>query len=274
MFKHLTNLTVLYACSLLTGQAAAGEIFSDDFEGTRLSPKWETNAKDSTRGGFETRGRYVHSGKQSFRLTSISNNDHASGSNLRFFFLPGKDNCYFRWYAMFAPDFNQGNLMHWCVLSASRIDDQWSAFGKAGIRPDGTNFAVTNLEPANNWGRRPLPGGMGFYSYFPEMKISGDSLHYYGNRFEPEPPCLVERGRWYCFEVLVKLNEPGHHDGEQAFWIDGKEIYRQTGIRWRDSEVLKLNSLTLDVYIHHANQDNTCWFDEVVISTEYIGPLK
>ena len=45
---------------------------------------------------------------------------------------------------------------------------------------------------------------------------------------------MIERGRWYCFEVMVKLNEPGEHDGEQ---------------------------------------DNTCWFDDVVISTEYIGPI-
>jgi len=27
------------------------------------------------------------------------------------------------------------------------------------------------------------------------------------------------------------------------------------------------------VYIHQAVQDNTCWYDDLVISIEYVGPL-
>jgi hypothetical protein len=92
--------------------------------------------------------------------------------------------------------------------------------------------------------------------------------------FAPEEPFVVERGRWYCFEVMVKLNAPGQHDGEQAFWVDGKKIYHQTGIRWRETADLKLNSMMLDVYVHQSRRDNTCWFDDVKIATEYIGPLE
>ncbi len=250
-------------------------LLHEDFESTALNTaRWETNVDSSRRGGFETRPEYVHSGKQSFRLTAPENGGQAGDANLRHFFLPGVEKAYFRWYARFAEDFNQGPHMHWCVVSCSRTDNKWSAFGKAGIRPKGDDFAVTNLEPDVHQGKYPPPGVIGTYTYWPEMTISGDSVHYWGNRFEPETPFVIERGKWYCFEIMLKLNTPGKPDGEQAFWVDGKELYRQGGFRWRDSDILRINSLTLDVYIHQARQDNTCWFDDVVISTEYIGPLE
>jgi len=38
---------------------------------------------------------------------------------------------------------------------------------------------------------------------------NGVSGYYWGNYFYPETPFAIERGRWYCFEVMVKANEPG-----------------------------------------------------------------
>ena len=273
---------MLFCCLVFTAPRLGAEVlFEDDFEGGVLdSTEWVRyifargpKAKERS-GGFETRAEHVHSGERSFRLTSLDAGGKATGSILSHFFLPGVDKAYFRWYAKFAEDFNQGNQMHWCMLTATRTDDRESAFGKAGQRPNGTDFAIAHLEPSNHWGQYPHPGAMGFYTYFPEMKISKDSGLYYGNRFEPEEPFVIQRGRWYCFEVMVKLNEPGEHDGEQAYWIDGKKQLHQRGIRWRDSKVLMMNLLQLSWWIHHAKQDNTCWFDDVVISTEYIGPKQ
>jgi len=267
-------LSLLLALFLaVTAQMKAEVLLTEDFEAGALdSTVWGTNIRSPERGGFETRPEFVHGGGRSFRVTATTNGGNESGSNITHFFMPGQDKVYYRWYAKFAADFNQGNLMHWCFMTASRIDDKWSGFGKAGLRPNGTDFAVTHLEPSVAWGKYPTPGAMGFYTYWPDMKISNDGVHYYGNRFEPETPLVIERGKWYCFEAMVKLNEPGQADGEQAFWIDGKEIYHQDGLRWRDSDVLKFNAISLSVYIHQARQDNTCWFDDVAIGTQYIGP--
>ncbi|HUU28848.1 MAG TPA: hypothetical protein VM123_13640 [archaeon] len=257
----------------LGGGLRSEVLFTEDFESGSLGQQWEKNTDDPARSDFEYRPQYVHSGKASYRLTTLDRGGKDMGSNIKHFFLPGVDKAYFRWYGMFAEDFDQGRNMHYIFITGSRTDDKYSPLGKAGQRADGTNFFVTNLEPALHGGEYPPPGIMGFYTYWPDMKPDPNSGKYWGNRFEPETPVQIVRGRWYCFECMIKLNDPGKQNGEQAFWIDGDKKFHQTGIRWRDSEILKLNMLNLEIYLHRSVKENTVWFDDVVISTGYIGPM-
>ena len=262
-------------CLLSIGltQSPAETIFSDDFESGALKDHWqEVNIRNSEAGGIESRPQYVHSGKASLRLTSLENNGQESGSQVIRWFMPGYDQLYYRWYAMFAEDFDQGNLMHWTGFRGCRIDDRWSGFGRAGIKPDGTDRFSTGFEPWRDWGRYPAPGALNFYSYFPEMKPDRDGVHYWGNQYFPDSACVVERGRWYCFEVMLKVNKPGSHDGEQVFWVDGRKLLHVTGMRWRDTDMLKLNAFIFGVYVHQARRNNTCWYDDLVIGTRYNGP--
>lgn len=249
-------------------------ILEEGFESGTLGEGWEKNTQDTTRLAFEYRPEYVHSGRASYRVTTLDRQGGDMGSNIKFFFLPGVDKAHFRWYGMFDRDFDQGRAMHYVFITGSRTDDRYSPLGKAGQRADGTNFFVTNLEPSVQRGKFSPPGVMGFYTYWPEMKPDPNTGKYWGNRFEPDTPVRIERGRWHCFEVMVKLNAPGGSDGEQAFWIDGDKKYHQTGLRWRDSDILRLNMLNLEIYIHSSTRKNTVWFDDVKISTEYIGPLE
>jgi hypothetical protein len=64
------------------------------------------------------------------------------------------------------------------------------------------------------------------------MKKSPDG-RYWGNSFAPEKPALIECDRWICVEVELKCNTVGEADGEQALWIDGKEVGRWKGILLR-----------------------------------------
>ena len=262
-------LLLFPAASPLSGEI----IFSDDFESGALADHWEeikaTRKEDAE---IETRPEYVFSGYRSLRLTAVENSGQAAVGQVAHWFMPGYDQLYYRWYAKFSADFNQGDLMHWTLIGGNSIYDMWSASGKAGLKPTGRDFFTTSLEPWRNWGRYPPPGAMNFYSYNPDMTASPDG-YYWGNQFQPRVPFLIERGRWYCFEFLVKLNDPGIHNGEQAFWIDGVKIFLQKEIRWRDVDFLKLNLFWFSVYIHQSRQDNTCWFDNLVISTVYVGPL-
>lgn len=263
--------------SMFPEMANARKIFVEDFESGSLEGKWVPYHEfgDSVNSGFEYDPEHVHRGRASFRLTAVDRQGEESGSNIFYFFMPGEDKCHFRWYAKFAEDFDQGDLMRWVLVGGNRIDNQWSVFGEpgvAGTRPNGHDFFVTDLDTWRNWGRNPAPGELVLYSYFPDMRQDRDG-NYWGNIFRAERPFQVERGKWYCFELMVKQNTPGKHDGEQAYWVDGKEIHRVTGIRWRDTLNLKLNMLMLEVYVHQSRRNNTCWFDDVEISTEYIGPL-
>ena len=255
-------------------------ILSEDFESMDLGERWEKLSDDTTRANFETRPEYVRSGKASYRITSpepvgegyrIHGYQYReSDSWIRTWFLPGYDRVYVRWYAKFADDFQQGRQMHWCGLRGCRTDNPQSGFGRAGERPDGNDRFTTSIEPAFTEGHDP-PGQMCFYSYWPEMKQSGDGK-YWGNRFNAEPPFFIERGRWYCFEMMVKLNGPGKRDGEQALWVDGRRIIHETNFRWRDSDILKLNLFKFGLYIHYSEHDCTYWVDDLVISTDYVGP--
>ncbi|MCX6873944.1 MAG: hypothetical protein NTW21_09065 [Verrucomicrobia bacterium] len=44
------------------------------------------------------------------------------------------------------------------------------------------------------------------------------------------------------------------------------------GIRWRTSPDVRLKRFDLGVYVHAAAKDNIVWFDDVPLSTGYIGP--
>ena len=102
---------------------------------------------------------------------------------------------------------------------------------------------------------------------------------------------MIQRGKWICMEVRVKLDTPNRNDGEQSVWQDGKLIGEFKGINWRTSDKLKANIFWLMSYVtekafkhtdQHAakhglkanNQTHTVWFDQVVVATKYIGPLE
>ena len=36
------------------------------------------------------------------------------------------------------------------------------------------------------------------------------------------PPRTVVKDKWICLEVMVKMNDVGDSNGEQAYWLDGK----------------------------------------------------
>ena len=46
------------------------------------------------------------------------------------------------------------------------------------------------------------------------------------------------------------------------------------GFRWRTSADVKLKRFDIGVYVHQARQDNTVWYDDVALSTGYIGPTE
>ncbi len=248
-------------------------IFEDGFESGDLE-KWDADSvvNDPTRLKLTNDPEEVYKGEYAVEITAVTGTQ--TGAKLNKWFMPGYDQVYARWYCKFESDFNQGNHMHFVHLLANRQANKWSAFGKAGIKPSGDDFFTTGLEPWRNWGRNSPPGEMMFYSYHMDMPIDSQTNLYYGEMFRPEEKFIPQRGRWYCMEMMVKANTPGEADGQQAFWIDGDLKGQFTNIRWRSSESLKINDFWLLLYIHDSPKLNRVWFDEVVVSREYIGPIK
>jgi len=214
-------------------------IFAENFEGSDFS-KWDdSDPNKPPEVQLVSDKDRVHSGKQAAQLQVEPGK--GVGGDLTKLFMPGYDQVYARWYCRFAPDFDQGNLMHFVHLAG--LKNRWE-LGKSGEKPNGDDRFSTGLEPWRNWGRHPA-----------------------------DPPVLIERGQWYCMEMMVKCNTVGQADGEQAFWIDGQLKGRYPAIRWRTVPDLKVNCLWVLLYIHENKQTNSACFDDVVVAKDYIGPL-
>jgi len=188
----------------------------------------------------------------------------------------GVDTMYARFYVKFHP--RTGYIHHFVHLVADRTPTPWPK-GGAGETPPGDAKFSTGIEPTGRWGKVPPPGVWNFYTYWHEMKTKWGSV--YNGKQDPIVP-----GRWYCVEAMLKANSsPQKDDGEQAFWVDGELYGRFTGFRWRTTDKLKINSFWLLYYNtdqparhnkdpHPENRVMQVWFDDIVIATEYIGPIQ
>ena len=159
--------------------------------------------------------------------------------------------------------------------------------GKAtpGQRADGRNKFLASLE-TSAW-RLESPGPLMVYLYHPEQRDRyGDQMfptgqiipnleapHNFGAHFLARPDVVPERGRWYCFEYMLKANTPGQRDGRVACWVDGKVIADFPNLRLRDVESLKIDRFSIGLYIgDNRLRENKKWYDDVVVATSYIGP--
>lgn len=86
----------------------------------------------------------------------------------------------------------------------------------------------------------------------------------------------LETEQWYCFEMMLKTNTPGRHDGELKMWIYGILKGHIQNMRFRACDTLKINEFTHSAYVGGnwvSKRDQRLWDDNLVIAREYIGPM-
>jgi len=203
--------------------------------------------------------------------------------------LTGHDQLYWRAWVRLAPDHQK--VHHFMAIAGTQPDQYWGADGNAGCRPNGYRAAGTTLDFNEDH-------ELHFYTYYPEMNCdsggycSGDYVQNicdgcaqkdmpcsdgpeccWGNFFETDPKPVLEKDKWVCLEMMMKINTPGESDGEMAFWVDGQLGHRETGMHWRDVPELQLNKVWVQHYLANgdADQPNRIWWDDIVISTDRIG---
>jgi hypothetical protein len=260
-----------------------------------LVHRWDTAAREAL-----TFSPDVPAGSgdaQSLLVTHVGG--QGTGGQLYRRLPPGHKRLFARFYVKFDPDC--APIHHFGThLGGFNPPTPWPQ-GGAGERPRGDARFTTGVEPfGDDW-------GWDFYTYWQGMRVHGDG-RYWGTPFlagAKKPG--VERGKWICVEMMVKLNDPpGASNGEQAFWIDGR-LWRADGqvashigpgfprgrwtggwwspaaggegtfegFRWRTSEELLINYVWAYVYITRApsGHESKVWFDNIVVAREYIGPL-
>ena len=220
----------------------------------------------------------------------------------------GYDRIFARYYVRFAADCAELHHFGTCIgghLPAT----PWPSV-KAGIRNDSAVSFWSGIEPFGNaW-------TWDFYTYWCEMRGSPPRGQTWGNSFVRYPNFAVEKGRWICVEQMIRMNDVGDTNGQQALWLDGQlithlgkgfprgrwtfdkfepgqggETVRWSdvkgdrehlkvpadgtpfeGYRWRTVPELNVNYVWLYAYATEPGRVRV-WFDDVVVATEYIGPL-
>lgn len=78
----------------------------------------------------------------------------------------------------------------------------------------------------------------------------------------------------------MKINTPANEDGELDCWIEGVKRGEFRRINWRQTETLKLNKVWLTLWLEAGDfagngggETRTVWYDDVIVATEYIGPM-
>lgn len=256
-------------------------LFADDFESGDMK-KWDQQRRTVVTEDKPNAGRWCVQ-------IPMERGKNQGGDAIKWF-MPGADTVYARFYVKFSPDYQYNHHFVW--LGANQRTNKWSAFGKAGLKPNGTYYS-TGMEPWFAWGKNPPPGEVNLYTYYLDMEPDRKMDKYWGNGFFPPGPAkgaaagasriIPPLDQWQCWEFMIQANTaPDKSDGKQAMWVDGKLIGEFTGIRWRSDMDLKVNCLWLEHYGYdegdptkqYWKDSQSVWFDDVVVARRYIGPMK
>lgn len=221
-----------------SSQIVMDTVFVEDFESGTLE-EWQDGV-DPVRHQVVTDAAQAVSGRRFLRVLYPAGGD---GGWLTRFFMPGYDSLYVSYYVRLPQGWQGGTKL--IALYGSRTSDRWSAMGKAGLCPTGSDFFATMLitEVSGD------PGPTRFYSYYPAMAKEPDGVTCWG-RFgdgaeQYAAPLALSRGNWHHVEFWVKLNAPGRENATQQFWIDDTLRGTWTGLSFRTSTDLRLNSVQL-----------------------------
>jgi len=256
-------------------------LFADDFESGDMK-KWDEQRRTVLTENKPNAGRWC------VQIPMERGKNH--GGDAIKWFMPGADAVYARFYVKFSPDYQYNHHFVW--LGANQRTNKWSAFGKAGFKPNGTYYS-TGMEPWFAWGKNPPPGEVNLYTYYLDMEPDRKMDKYWGNGFFPPGPgkgaaaagarVIPPLDQWQCWEFMVQANTAtDKSDGKQAMWVDGKLIGEFTGIRWRSDMDLKVNCLWLEHYGYdegdptkqYWKDSQSVWFDDIVVARRYIGPIR
>ncbi|NQU06856.1 MAG: T9SS type A sorting domain-containing protein [Calditrichaeota bacterium] len=274
----------------LAGMCSAEIVFSEDFEEGRLDEMAKRYSHTDNLEGMSLSVDVPQDseGNQSLMMTSEMGQNY--GGSLYKMFEEGYDSLFVRYYVKFAV--TQHPIHHFVGFGGNNPPSR-SPYPCEGKRPNGDDRFSTELVPFSNldWVWMPC-------TYWMNMRRI-PSIYYLGNIFLSDPPNQIKRGEWLCIEQMIKCNIPvDSYSGEQAFWINGELILHLgegfpngnwiwnqfhlnpdsaafEGFQWRNDEDLNINYLWLQYYMQEGNrgQRDTCWFDDIVVATEYIGPL-
>lgn len=132
------------------------------------------------------------------------------------------------------------------------------ACNSGGKKPDGRD----------GWSSRVIWRGdrAAQYLYWPgQADIYGD--------IAPWRDARLTTGAWHHVETYVRVNHPGQADGVSESWLDGRRVYLNRHIRWRDTADVAIDSFRFETFFGGGTPDfappadQYALFDNIAVST-------
>lgn len=241
-------------------------ILQDDFEGESLGNDWHEDNPLAGRYGTSTSA--AKTGTRS--LQALYDSGNTFGTLHRSF--AGVDEIYVKFHVLFETGFVSPRGLHFFVLAGDNPDGSGSAFGKAGVKPDGTNFFYAGLDPEIM--SDSSLGPFHFYTYHMDMPCPLDynpltNRNCFGDRFFQDIAKIgVEPGVWQEIVFHVKMNTPLMNNGSQTLWIDGVKKIELLNVEWRTATGLRPNRIRFDNYMGDDDQPSGAqhvWVDDLIV---------
>jgi hypothetical protein len=82
----------------------------------------------------------------------------------------------------------------------------------------------------------------------------------------------VEKGKWHTVQTMVQLNTPGKKNGVIASWINGNQVLKRKGMRFRDIDGLEIDRFQFVYFLGghgpewYPRKDEYAYIDDVRLS--------
>jgi hypothetical protein len=263
-------------------------IFADDFESyaqpSQLGQRWDSTYQNNQI-RLATEAANVYAGTKSLEFNVPQQSAELSNATDKIV-SPERDVLYLRYYSKFFPPYDVvGSSHNGSMISAHYFNGNQAT---PGVRANGTNKFLVNLENWRGEAATASPGHLNVYVYHPAQRddygdhffptglvMPNTSMPFdFGPGFVSRPDFIPQLDRWYCYEYMVQANTPGVRDGRIAFWVDGELKADFQNLRLRDVATLKIDRFGLSFHIgSNPNGATKKWYDNVVAAGSYIGPV-
>jgi hypothetical protein len=192
---------------------------------------------------------------------------------------------YARWYVRWETGYDFLAPNHGSGLHAGARD----LLARSGYRPNGED-RFNAYADVSTWNRSSViysyyrgmyqdcadPEGACWGDHFPCTIDDGQVYCTDPAHRETTPLPMLQTSRWYCVEIMLNggtpTADPDIADGSLNIWIDGVGYGPWTNLWMRTTPDLRITILWLNLYFHAEHSTAGILIDNVVVSTEPIGP--
>jgi hypothetical protein len=251
--------------------AAPGFLFSEGFEDADLLKRgWY----DGTKFKISTENPYAGKGCIEFHWNAGTTTPESS-SGARHPVTP-TDPVYLRYYIRLSKGWGWSGRTYHPHLSHFMTTENPPYHGPA------SSHLTTYLEPVNGKLRLALTDMQNADA--PHGLTQGPLKGGYNGKEYDSAQVLFNDDQWHCVEAMYKLNSVDvakstwARDGVIKGWFDGKLVVDRNDIVLRtvDYPNMKFNQFLLTPYFGQGllPHEQTLWIDELVVSSEPIGPME